>query len=210
MMQSSAKAETEIDLGDDGDSEDSEGRQLWKTQLETVMEEEEEEEDVVSTQSDTRPLLNERDPRQINECLKVSFEDVIAEPESVRSGDRVWIWSHALFEVSRVWFYRIITALLAVPVSIIAGILFAVLSCVHIWYVLLSTDRLALLLLSTDQLALLLLSTDWLLSPCVKVMLINTGWLETLWSSVLDILLLPFFQSVAKCCGSVGVRLTRQ
>lgn len=65
---------------------------------------------------------------------QVSFEDVIAEPVSVRSGDRVWIWSHALFEVSRVWFYRIITAVLAVPVSLIAGILFAVLSFIHIWY----------------------------------------------------------------------------
>lgn len=65
---------------------------------------------------------------------QVSFEDVIAEPVSVRSGDRVWIWSHALFEVSRVWFYRIITALLAVPVSLIAGIVFAVLSFIHIWY----------------------------------------------------------------------------
>ncbi|KAL0180847.1 hypothetical protein M9458_023253, partial [Cirrhinus mrigala] len=49
-------------------------------------------------------------------------------------GDRVWIWSHALFEVSRVWFYRIITALLAVPVSLLAGIIFAILSFVHIWY----------------------------------------------------------------------------
>lgn len=65
---------------------------------------------------------------------QVSFEDVIAEPVSVRSGDRIWIWSHALFEVSRVWFYRIITAVLAVPVSLLAGILFAILSFAHIWY----------------------------------------------------------------------------
>ncbi|XP_066526150.1 caveolin-2 [Hoplias malabaricus] len=180
MMWSSTEAETEIDLGDEGDSEDSEDPQQWKTPLETVMEEEEE--DVVSTQSDTRPLLNERDPRQINECLKVSFEDVIAEPVSVRSGDRVWIWSNALFEVSRVWFYRIVTAVLAVPLSIIAGILFAILSCFHIW----------------------------LFSPCVKVILINTGWLETLWSSVLEIIILPFFQSVAKSCRGISVRLTQE
>lgn len=66
MMWSTPAAETEIDLGD---SEDSEEEQLWKSQLETVLEEEEEEE--ISTQSDTRPLINERDPRQINECLKV-------------------------------------------------------------------------------------------------------------------------------------------
>lgn len=70
MMQSTDATETEIDLRDAGDGEDDEGQQTWKTQLETVLEEEEEE-DVISTQSDTRPLINERDPRQINECLKV-------------------------------------------------------------------------------------------------------------------------------------------
>lgn len=181
MMQSTDARETEIDLRDAGDGEDDEGQQTWKTQLETVLEEEEEE-DVISTQSDTRPLINERDPRQINECLKVSFEDVIAEPVSVRSGDRVWIWSHALFELSRVWFYRIITALLAVPVSLIAGILLAVLSFVHIWF----------------------------FTPCVQVVLINTGWLQTLWSSILDIIILPFFQSIAKCCRGINVVLSRE
>lgn len=77
MMRSAAPADIEIDLGDDGDSEDSTGQQPWKTQLETVMEEEEEEEedeeeDMISTQSDTRPLINERDPRELNECLKVT------------------------------------------------------------------------------------------------------------------------------------------
>ncbi|KAL0180848.1 hypothetical protein M9458_023254, partial [Cirrhinus mrigala] len=69
MMRSMDPRETEIDLRDAGDGEDDEGQQTWKTQLETVLEEEEEE-DVISTQSDTRPLINERDPRQINECLK--------------------------------------------------------------------------------------------------------------------------------------------
>ncbi|XP_076860787.1 caveolin-2 [Brachyhypopomus gauderio] len=185
-MQATADVDTEIDLRDEGDSDDgadseSSDGQPWKTRLETVMEEEEEE-DVISTQSDTTPLLNQRDPRQMNECLKVSFEDVIAEPEAVRSGDRVWMWSHALFEVSRVWFYRIISTLLAVPVSIIAGVLLAVLSFLHIW----------------------------LLSPCVKVILINAGWLETLWSSVLDIILLPFFYSAAKCCGGISARVTHE
>lgn len=71
MMRSMDPSETEIDLRDAGDGEDDGEQQPWKTQLETVLEEEEEEEDLISTQSDTRPLINERDPRQINECLKV-------------------------------------------------------------------------------------------------------------------------------------------
>lgn len=67
-------------------------------------------------------------------CAQLSFEDVIAEPLSVRSGDRVWLWSNALFEVSRIWIYRVVTAVLAIPFSIIAGVLFAFLNCLHIWY----------------------------------------------------------------------------
>lgn len=63
----------------------------------------------------------------------MTFEDVIAEPVSVRSGDRVWFWSNALFEVSRVWVYRVVTVLLAIPISIASGLLFAILSCLHIW-----------------------------------------------------------------------------
>ncbi|XP_028854957.1 caveolin-2 [Denticeps clupeoides] len=183
MMRGVGREHLNVDPEDPEEQENQE--QAWKTPLETVLEEEEEEEeeeedeDVISTQSDTRPLINERDPRQINECLKVSFEDVIAEPGSVRSGDRIWIWSHALFEVSRLWFYRVITVLLAVPVSLVAGILFGIFSCFHIWF----------------------------FTPCVKITLLNLGWVQTLWSSVLDTLLQPFIQSASRCCSFISVRL---
>ncbi|XP_014023314.2 caveolin-2 isoform X2 [Salmo salar] len=141
MMRKTDPVETKIDLGDTDDEdldadlyEDHEEPQLlWKAELGDRMDEEEPVSPLVDL-SDTKPLLNERDPRGVNECLKVSFEDVIAEPASVRSGDRVWIWSNALFEVTRVWIYRIVTVLLAVPVSIITGLIFAILSFLHIWF----------------------------------------------------------------------------
>lgn len=38
----------------------------------------------------------------------------------------------------------------------------------------------------------------------------NTAWLEALWSSLLDIFILPFYHSVSKCCTSISVRLTRE
>nr|XP_054605149.1 caveolin-2 [Nothobranchius furzeri] len=106
---------------------------------------EEHSEDLVFTHTDKRPPFHDRDPRRVNSNLKVMFEDVIAESPSVRSFDRVRLWSHALFEVSRLWSYRLISLLLAVPVSLAAGLLFAVLSCLHIW----------------------------LIMPCVQLLLIN-------------------------------------
>lgn len=81
-----------------------------------------------------------REYRSVCLCLlfhpppEVNFEDVIAEPASVRSFDRLWVWSHVLFECSRLWCYRLISLLLAVPVSLLAGLLLALLSCLHIWY----------------------------------------------------------------------------
>uniref|UniRef100_A0A667X3L0 Caveolin n=1 Tax=Myripristis murdjan TaxID=586833 RepID=A0A667X3L0_9TELE len=138
-------------------------------------------EDLDSSHSDTMPLIQSRDPKGVNKCLKVTFEDVIAEPPSVRSFDKVWLWSHALFEVSRLWCYRLISLLLAVPVSLAAGLLFAVLSCIHIW----------------------------LIVPCVQLCLINMHWVQTVWSSILDIAIGPLFTSFGKCCGSITIRLAR-
>lgn len=173
MMKVDNSEEVEINLDDSsnsGESDDVEEPQtLWRAPPAP-----EEEENIHTSTfveiSDTKPLLNVRDPRGINDnlkvhnltpydtlmfavrpewlvalsweeeeapvfslCLQVMFEDVIAEPVSVHSADRVWIWSHALFEVSRVWIYRIVTVLLAIPMSVISGLLFATLGCIHIW-----------------------------------------------------------------------------
>uniref|UniRef100_A0A3P8YRI2 Caveolin n=1 Tax=Esox lucius TaxID=8010 RepID=A0A3P8YRI2_ESOLU len=135
----------------------------------------------VSTHRDAQPLLKDRDPRGINKCLKVMFEDMIAEPRSVRSFDKVWLWSHALFEVSRLWCYRLISVLFAVPVSLLAGIFFAVLSCIHIW----------------------------LIMPCLQLFLINMHWVLTAWGSVLNIVFAPLCKSISKCCGNINVLLTK-
>ena len=77
--------------------------------------------------------LSPPDPRSL--FSQVSFEDVIAEPVSARSPDKVWFWSNALFEVCQVWVYRVVSLLLALPMAFLSGLLFALLSCFHIWWV---------------------------------------------------------------------------
>ncbi|XP_059415349.1 caveolin-2-like [Carassius carassius] len=131
--------------------------------------------------SNTKALIKDRDPKGINKCLKVTFEDVLAEPASVRSFDKVWLWSHALFEVSRLWFYRIVSLLLAVPVALAAGLLFAVLSCLHIW----------------------------LIVPSVQLLVINLHWIKVVWYNVLKIAISPFFRSFGKCCGFIRISLKK-
>ncbi|RXM93941.1 Caveolin-2 [Acipenser ruthenus] len=144
-------------------------------------EEQQNEDNSALPQNETIPLVENRDPKGVNAHLRVTFEDVIAEPQSIHSFDRVWLWSHALFEVSRLWFYRIISLILAVPVSLIAGILLAILSCLHIWCVM----------------------------PCVRVFLINMPSIQTIWGSILDTAISPFFRSMGKCCSTINVHLSR-
>uniref|UniRef100_UPI0037E99A52 caveolin-2 n=1 Tax=Semicossyphus pulcher TaxID=241346 RepID=UPI0037E99A52 len=185
MMKDEDSEEVEIDLADSSDPEEydngNEPQTLWRAPP-ALEEEENIHTSTLVEISDTKPLINVRDPRGINECLKVAFEDVIAEPVSVRSGDRVWIWSNALFEVSRVWIYRIVTVLLAIPVSILSGLLFAILSCLHIWMV----------------------------SPFIQCISFGTRWLQGLWSVVLGIIVRPFCKSAGRCCGGFSIHLAKE
>lgn len=184
-MKGEDSEEVEIDLGDSSDPEEfedgEEPQTLWKAQP-SMEEEENIHTSTLVEISDTKPLINARDTRGINDCLKVTFEDVIAEPVSVRSGDRVWIWSNALFEVSRVWIYRIITVILAIPMSIITGFFFAILSCFHIW----------------------------MIGPCIQCALIGTRWLQSLWSIVLSVVVAPLLRSAGKCCEGFSIHLAKE
>ncbi|KAG7280588.1 hypothetical protein CRUP_028314 [Coryphaenoides rupestris] len=134
MMHGEDLEEVEIDLRDseggstaaeEEDSQDSQDREepLWRAPV--PLDDEDNMDDTCNLVeiSDTRPLICARDPRGINECLQVTFEDVIAEPVSVRSTDKVWFWSNALFEVCRVWSYRVLSVLLALPMALLSGLL---------------------------------------------------------------------------------------
>ncbi|XP_037535274.1 caveolin-2 [Nematolebias whitei] len=185
MKKGEDSEEVEIDLGDSSDPEEFETEEephmLWKAQA-SVEEEENIHTSTLVEISDTKPLITARDPRGINDCLKVTFEDVIAEPVSVRSGDRVWIWSHALFEVCKVWIYRIVSVLLAIPMSVLSGLLFAILNCFHVW----------------------------LVSPCIQCVFIGTRWLQSVWSIVLGVFMTPLLLSAGKCYRGFSVHVAKE
>jgi len=78
-------------------------------------------------------LLN-RDPNNINEHVKVTFEDIIAEPEETSfSFDGVWLLSYKVFTNTKLWTYRIVTLLCAIPASFCWGVYFACLAFCTIW-----------------------------------------------------------------------------
>lgn len=127
-------------------------------------------------------LIN-RDPKQINhDVVQVEFEDVIAEPHGTHSLDSVWKASYTTFTVSKYWCYRLLTAVLGIPLSLLWGFLFACLSFCHIWAVV----------------------------PCIKSCLIEFQCLGQIYSLVVHSFFDPLFEALGKIFSSVKVALRKE
>ncbi|XP_052453083.1 caveolin-2 [Carassius gibelio] len=125
-----------------------------------------------------KPSVPDRDPEDINAHLKVGFEDIIAEPISTHSFDKVWIGSHAVFELVKFIFYRFLTTFLAIPMAFIAGIVFGILSCIHIWVVM----------------------------PVIQGCMMTLPSIHVIWTSLMDMFIGPFFFSIGRCLSSINVK----
>ncbi|CAJ0941789.1 unnamed protein product, partial [Mesorhabditis belari] len=78
--------------------------------------------------------LDNRDEKEINTPLNVHFLDIFAEPEpTLHSIDCLWTNSYRVFEVTRLWAYRIISLILGLPVAFCCGLSFACVSFNYIW-----------------------------------------------------------------------------
>uniref|UniRef100_A0A8C5D2F1 Caveolin n=1 Tax=Gadus morhua TaxID=8049 RepID=A0A8C5D2F1_GADMO len=112
--------------------------------------------------------------------VHVGFDDVIAEPRSTQSFDRVWIGSHAVFELAKYVFYRLLSTLLAIPMAFLLGLVFGVISCIHIWV------------------AMPLIQSFLMLLPSARVV----------WRSLVDMFVSPLCNSMGKSLSSVHVETT--
>ncbi|XP_073688146.1 caveolin-1 [Garra rufa] len=122
-------------------------------------------------------LVN-RDPKHLNDdVVKVDFEDVIAEPAGTYSFDGVWKASFTTFTVTKYWCYRLLTALVGIPLALVWGIFFAILSFIHIWAVV----------------------------PCVKSYLIEIHCVSRVYSICVHTFCDPLFEAMGKCFSSVRV-----
>jgi len=83
--------------------------------------------------ADDGPDMENRDPNDLNSHVKVMFEDVIGEPEGVRSIDCVWRCSYKCFNGTLSCCYKCLTVVCAIPLAFCWGISFACLAFQHIW-----------------------------------------------------------------------------
>ncbi|KFO79803.1 Caveolin-3 [Cuculus canorus] len=127
-------------------------------------------------------LVN-RDPKHINEdVVKVDFEDVIAEPVGTYSFDGVWKASYTTFTVSKYWCYRLLSAILGIPLAVIWGFLFALISFCHIWAVV----------------------------PCIKSYLIEIQCVSRIYSLCIHTFCDPLFEALSKICSNIRVAFRKE
>ncbi|XP_035693613.1 caveolin-3-like [Branchiostoma floridae] len=119
-----------------------------------------------------------RDPKGINDHVKVTFDEIIAEPESAYSYDQVWDVSKRTYKGTKSWCYRILSFCCAVPLAFFWGLYFGCLACVQIWCVV----------------------------PCVKGYVINLHCYGKIWALFLSTFVDPCFESIGRMFS--GIKFT--
>merc|ERR1711992_187042 len=74
-----------------------------------------------------------RDKEGTNIEIDLDFSDVLAEPNSAHGFDPLWRLSFILFSQTKLWLYRIISAILVLPLSILWAVIFAIATITYVW-----------------------------------------------------------------------------
>ena len=67
--------------------------------------------------------------------FQLGFDDVLAEPQSAQGFEPIWRLTFVLFSQTKLWLYRIASALVAVPMALVWALVFALITVVHVWVV---------------------------------------------------------------------------
>jgi len=79
--------------------------------------------------------MSTRDKAGINVEIDLDFADVLAEPSSAHGFDPLWRLSFILFSNTKLWLYRLVSAILVLPLSIIWAAIFAIFTIAYVWLI---------------------------------------------------------------------------
>lgn len=114
--------------------------------------------------------MYDRDEKNINKHVELMFEDIMAEPDGMHSFDFIFSSSFLTFTMCRYWVYRVLTAILAIPLAVIWALIFAVLTIVN----------------------------NWLVMPTLRVLGVVFTWIQLLIRVVVHNVCDPLFESIGK------------
>jgi len=79
--------------------------------------------------------LANRDSNGVNVMIDLSFDDVLAEPSAAQGFEFAWKLAFVLFSTTKCWIYKLLSAVVAVPLALVWAVVFALVSVVYIWIV---------------------------------------------------------------------------
>ncbi|CAJ0582444.1 unnamed protein product, partial [Mesorhabditis spiculigera] len=122
--------------------------------------------------------LDNRDENHLNDPLNVHFHDIFGEPEqTLHSIDCLWTNSFRVFEVTRLWAYRIISLILGLPVAFCCGLSFAFISFIFIW----------------------------IFQPARRIFLINYSMIKAIVYGLAGLVVRPVALAVGSCLGNIRI-----
>jgi len=79
--------------------------------------------------------LGNRDCNNVNVEIDLDFDDVLAEPSAAQGFEWVWKLAFVVFSQTKSWFYKLFSAVVAIPAALLWAIVFALVTVVYIWIV---------------------------------------------------------------------------
>jgi len=121
--------------------------------------------------------LTHRDDRNLQTSIDLSYEDIYGEPDSIHSLDKVWSINQKIFVSVRSFFYKLFALIFFIPLAIVFGLLFALVSATSVF----------------------------VFVPVGKLLTIPFGWVFKAWSFLVTQILNPIFQSVSHAFSNVKI-----
>jgi len=122
--------------------------------------------------------INDRDEKHINDHVNLTFEDILGEPDANHGFEFFWRLTFLLFSSTRLWIYRILAAIIAIPLALIWAIIFAFVN----------------------------LGSVWCCTPSLRLYDIGLHHFHRFWGGLVRAFLDPFFQSAALLFGNIRTK----
>ncbi|XP_044128945.1 caveolin-3-like isoform X1 [Bufo gargarizans] len=129
--------------------------------------------------SEPMPLdMDNRDPNNMNDHVRVLFEDAFGEPDGSHSMPGVWSMSYKTFGGVKNCCYFVLSVLCGCPLAFCWALEFACVQCCHIWCI----------------------------GPCIKMWNMNFSCLKLFWSSCVHCMCDPCYEACALCFSLIRVQ----
>ncbi|CAD6194673.1 unnamed protein product [Caenorhabditis auriculariae] len=122
--------------------------------------------------------LVDRDEKGINGHVQFNFDDIFGEADSQHSWDCVWRLIFKVFTWTRLFVYRVLSLIVAIPIAIVFGILFAIVSVLNVFACV----------------------------PLAKLLSIPANWIAKTWNWLVRSLVDPVASSVGLIFSSCTIR----